>query len=110
MAKRIEVRMTDENGHVTTWDFNKFDYVEIETIHSPGFYSNDFFAAPISPPQLNRLSFHIEYPRGYTIYAPHLAKGIDQGDIVEEAPPADNRPLPPGPPNPPNPTWNRPFG
>lgn len=103
MATRIEVSITDEKGFVTRWVSDDFDYVEVETMHTPGFYSDDFFAKPISPPRLSRLSFHVEHPKKYTIYDPRInQRAVDPGDIVEEAPP--------GPPNPPNPIWNRPFG
>lgn len=86
MATRIEVKITDEKGNETTWVSDKFDYVEVETFKEPEYFYDDYFHErhPMIPPRISRLSFHIEKPRQYTVYAPHLARGIDQGDIVEE--------------------------
>lgn len=81
-AAKVEVTISDEFGNTVRYSFDDFDWVEVEDIREPQFFHPD--GLPATPNMLARLSFHLERPRKYTIYAPHLAASLDQGDIVDE--------------------------
>lgn len=83
MATKIEVRITDDKGNVTTWMSDDFDWVEVEVLKQPQYFPVDSLCAA-TPETIARLSFHVERPKKYWIHAPHTARSLEDGDILDE--------------------------
>lgn len=83
-AKRVEVLITQADGSVIRWVCDDFDYLDIDKMNEPQYFTGDYFLQPLNAPQVASLSFTLQRPRRWTVYHPSIQPAVDDGNVVEE--------------------------